>query len=116
MQLTIESKKIWVASEPVDFRKSITGLSAIIIDQMSERLKQDIFVFYNRGRNKIKILGWHKNGFVLLQKHLHRSKFITSSSADGVITISPQQLSWLIAGLDWVNMSEWGELSFDDYY
>ena len=83
---------------------------------MPEQLQKDIFVFFNRHKNKVKILSWHNNGFVLLQKHLDKNKFTYATSEKNPMRISSQQLSWLLAGLDWITMSEWDELSFQNYY
>jgi hypothetical protein len=30
--------------------------------------------------------------------------------------LDEKQLSWLLAGLDWVGMSDWKELEFEHYY
>ena len=74
MQLTLDASTIFVASEPVDFRKSIDGLLAIVyengldeantevnipIDKITTPDANNIYVFYNRGRYKVKVLGWH---------------------------------------------------------
>lgn len=118
MQLTLQSTKIWLATEVVDFRRSINGLSAIVMEALNgEPIGDNIFIFYNRGRDKLKILGWHRNGYVLLYKRLEHGKFIVQKSAEGYLTISPQQFSWLLAGLDWCKMSYWNdELTFENYY
>ena len=57
-----ESTKLYLAMTPVDMRKAVNGLSALV----STALCQDpqsghLFIFYNRSRNKIKCLLWDKN-------------------------------------------------------
>jgi transposase len=116
MQLNLSSPKIWLATKSVDFRKSIDGLCEIINTHFSVDLKEGIFVFYNRDKKKIKILTWHKNGFVLVYKRLERGCFTLRTSQEGLITLDDKQLSWLLAGLDWVSMSDWKELEFDNYF
>ena len=60
----------------VDMRKSIDGLAALIENQLELDPMQDaVFVFCNRGRDKIKILYWERNGFVLWYKRLEKEKF-----------------------------------------
>lgn len=66
MQLTISSPVIWLYPEKVDFRKSIDGLSELIHACDLGDVYKDVFVFANRRVDKLKILAWHKNGFVLL--------------------------------------------------
>ena len=61
-----------------------------------------IFVFCNRAKDKLKVLVWHDNGFVLLYKRLEKGKFtiIPDQDASSVV-LDEQQLNWLLAGLDW---------------
>jgi len=49
----------------------------------------------------IKIL-WHDGlGMSLYAKRLERGRFLWPSSADGVVTITPAQLGYLLEGIDW---------------
>ena len=70
MQLLINAPSILVCTESVDFRKSINGLLDVIVSSLKVEPRENIFIFYNRARNKVKLLAWHKNGFVLLLKRL----------------------------------------------
>lgn len=114
MQLTINSPKIWMHHKAVDFRKSIDGLCDLVQSEFCGNFNEAIFIFHNRHRDKIKILAWHGNGFVLLYKRLEKGKFAALSS-DESYGLSSKQLSWLLAGLDWINMSHWKELKFEEY-
>ena len=115
MQLKLSSPYIWIASEPVDFRRSIDGLCGMMGDQFRSQLREAIFVFYNRHRDKLKILAWHGNGFVLLYKRLEEGKFTIIPRGPGPIVLDERQLSWLLAGLDWIKMSAWSDLEYDDF-
>lgn len=115
MQLIINAPSILVCTESVDFRKSINGLLDIIVSNLSVDPRENIFVFYNRARDKVKLLSWHKNGFILLLKRLERGSFFNISNEGPVASVTAQQLSWLLAGLDWVKMSQWGELEYRDF-
>ena len=68
--------EVFLYAEPVDMRKSIDGL-ACLIEQETELSPFDnrLFVFCNRGRDKIKLLFWENNGFVLWYKRLEKYRF-----------------------------------------
>lgn len=115
MELKLQSPKIFVAHTSVDFRKGIDGLSEYVHSSYDCIPTDGIYVFYNKNKDKIKILFWHGNGFVLLQKRLERNKFIMPLLEDKK-EIDNKQLSWLIAGLDWEQMNNWNQLTYNDYY
>lgn len=115
MQIKLNAAQIYIATAPVDFRKSAHGLSLVVINQLDANLKDAIYIFYNHAKNKVKILGFHRNGMMLIYKILDKKKF-TFTSGDAIELITEKQLSWLLAGLDWVSMSENPELLFEDYF
>jgi len=116
MQIQLSSPKIWLATEPVDFRKGINGLSELVSEQFNQALQDNIYVFYNRAKSKLKLLAYHRNGSVLIVKALDQKKFTLSTASATLCALTQQQLSWLLAGLDWVSMSQFEELSYDDYF
>ncbi len=88
--------------QPVDFRKSIDGLSLIVTQHMPQASWHDsAFVFCNRQYNKLKILCWDETGFVLWYKRLEQDKFKwPRKHEDSVMTLTQMQLDWLLKGLD----------------
>lgn len=115
MQLRLSSAKIWIYPDGVDFRKSINGLSALVLSGFKQRIQEGIFIFYSRDRKRIKLLAWHGNGFVLVYKRLEQGRFTIKQGTDSY-ALDEKQLSWLLAGLDWVQMSEWSTLEYDNIY
>lgn len=82
-------------------RKAIDGLSALIVDALDkEPTSGDIFIFRNKSGDKIKLLYWDKNGFMLCYKRLAKGRFKFPRDRQGCITISAEQLSWLLMGFD----------------
>jgi len=50
---------------------------------------------------------WHDGqGACLFTKRLERGRFLWPSVADGVVTISPAQLGYLLSGIDWRHPQE----------
>ncbi len=115
MNLTLDAASILLCTQPVDFRRSIDGLIDIVIGALDHDPKKSIFIFYNRTQTKLKILAWHHNGFVLLLKRLEKNSFFNLKNATA-IPVTPVQLSWLLAGLDWITMSKFGELTYADFH
>ena len=97
---------VYVCRDIVDFRKGINGL-AILVDATLEMdpFTEHLFVFCNRKRDKVKILYWERNGYCLWQKSLERAKFKWPRKAqEAVITLTGQQLNWLLDGYDVMRM------------
>jgi transposase len=61
----------------------------------------DLYVFRGKSGKLIKILWYDGLGMSLYAKRLERGRFLWPSSADGVVTITPAQLSYLLEGIDW---------------
>ncbi|WP_087674071.1 IS66 family insertion sequence element accessory protein TnpB, partial [Pseudomonas syringae] len=52
-------EKVYLYPKPVDFRKSIDGLAALVeLDIKVAMFDPVLFVFLNRHRNRVKILYW----------------------------------------------------------
>ena len=98
---------VYLCREPVDFRKSIGGLSALV-EQLLQMSPFDdaLFVFVNRQRDKIKALYWHRNGFCLWYKRLEKERFAWPAlqASQQTCTLSMRELEWLLEGFDmWRN-------------
>jgi transposase len=93
---------VWLAREPQDFRKGINGLSVVVEEQLAhDPFSGHLFVFINKGRDKIKALYWERSGFCLWQKRLEKERFKWPEHLPGaVLTLDGQQLNWLLDGYD----------------
>ena len=113
-----EDTKIYVCLNHVDMRKDVNGLSAIVLDEFSESpTSGDIFIFFNRARDKLKCLFWDKNGFVLYYKRMEKRRFIISKLLSGdKIEITGEQLKGLLAGFDFTLMQQFPDLSYSAFY
>ena len=95
-----KSKQVWVYRHPVDMRKSIDGLSAIVSLELDMNPGDgSLFVFCNRARDKIKLLIWHRNGFWLLYKRVDKQRFHWPDwFKDETLSLDAQQLDYLLDG------------------
>jgi transposase len=91
---------VYLHRTPVDFRKAVDGLSAIVEAEMKlDPFSRALFVFCNRRRNRLKILFWDNTGFCLFYKRLERDQFHWPLHIeDDVINLTGQQLNWLLDG------------------
>lgn len=90
----------------VDMRKSIDGLALLVESAMAlNPMQPALFVFCNRGRDKIKILYWERNGFVLWYKRLEKQRFkwLKASGAESSVSMTGYELNLLLDGLDVFN-------------
>lgn len=93
--------RVYIASEAVDFRKQIDGLALIVQDTLKlDPFSAHLFVFTNRQRDKLKLLYWHHNGYVLVYKRLEKGRFIWPSSDEAPLCITVRELHRLIEGGD----------------
>ncbi len=60
----VSSLRVYLAPGVTDMHKSIDGLALIVSELLElDSFSESLFVFCNRGRNKLKILHWQTNGF-----------------------------------------------------
>lgn len=112
-----EGTRIYLATQPVDCRKAINGLVALIVEQFEQPITDgSVYVFYNRYGDRAKCLFWDKNGFVLYQKRLERGRFKVHRIQEEECALSLQQLEWLLAGLDFRLMEAFKELDYSHYF
>lgn len=94
--------RVYLACGPTDMRKGFDGLAAAA----QEHLRQDpcsgaVFAFRGKRGDRVKLLWWDGQGFCLLYKRLERGRFPWPSPADGMVHLTPAQLSMLLEGIDW---------------
>lgn len=95
--------RIFVYTVPTDMRKNFDGLHAIVTHAFSvDVLRGDYFVFFNRARDRCKILLWDHDGLVVWAKRLERGCFQRPlDQANGVsVEIDATTLSMILGGAD----------------
>ena len=92
---------VYLYRDAVDFRKGHRGLSVIVQMELGhDPFDGVLYVFKNRTSTKLKILFWENNGFVLYYKSLAEEKFCWPTSVDELLTITGEQLNFLLDGYD----------------
>ncbi len=102
--------------QPIDARKSIDGLCALVTNHFADNPQcGNVFIFFNKAKDKVKILWWHANGFALYYKRLEKHRFILPRNIVGTLEITQAQLYGLLAGLDFSLMRNFPEINYHQY-
>ena len=109
-----EGLKVYLHREPIDFRLNINGLAVLVQKALGlDPFAACVYVFSNRRRNRVKILGWDRNGFWLLLKRLEQDRFIwpeeaavptflryDTNTSNALINLVTNHHVWAIVGTD----------------
>jgi transposase len=95
------SVRIWLATRPTDMRKSFDSLAEVVRQQIqADPLSGQLFVFRNKRADRIKLLYWDEDGFVIVYKRLEEGTFrFPAADKDGV-EIRAADLQMLLDGVD----------------
>lgn len=92
--------RIYIHTGPTDMRKSMNGLECLVSSHLGEDpMSGHLFLFRNRRGNRLKILYWDRNGYVVWYKRLERGTFSFPSPRDGRVEIQPAVFQQLLGGL-----------------
>ncbi len=109
--------EIFLYQKPIDFRKAHRDLSALIeLELGHDPFSGSLYAFTNKRKNKIKCLFWEDNGFVLYYKALAESKFQWPKGNETTITLTGQQINWLLDGYDLSAMKGHKTLNYESVY
>jgi transposase len=68
--------RIFFFQKPIDMRKGLEGLSALVEENCSgELMTGSYFVFINRRKDRMKVLYWDMDGFAIWWKRLEKGSF-----------------------------------------
>lgn len=99
--------KVLVASRPIDFRRGVHGLVAMVAQALSaDPYCGDIFVFRSKRKDRLKLIVWDGSGMVLVTKWLEEGGFTFPPIRDGAVVLTSTQFSVLLAGLDWTQVAQ----------
>jgi transposase len=94
--------RIWLVAGATDMRKGFDGLSALVQTLLrGDPFSGQLFVFRGRRGDRVKVLWWDGQGLCLYYKRLERGRFVWPRAEDGVVHLTPAQLSMLLEGIDW---------------
>ncbi len=97
--------RIMVASRPIDFRKGMDSLVALVVQALgTDPFAGDVFIFRSKRSDRLKLLVWDGSGLCLVAKRLESGAFTWPPVRDGAVTLTAAQLRLLFTGLDWTQL------------
>jgi transposase len=92
------SVQVYVCQAATDMRKSFDSLAALVTESIRcDPLSGHLFVFFNRPRNRTKILFWDRSGYCLYYKRLETGTFRVPADAT---VFSLAELTLVLEGIE----------------
>jgi transposase len=98
------SVRIWLGCQPVDLRRGFDALAELVrLHLQADPLSGHVFVFRNKRADRIKLLYWDEDGFVIVYKRLEVGTFRWPAMAPGqqCVRLRAAELTMLLYGIDW---------------
>ena len=94
--------RVFVATERVDGRKGIDGLSVLVRSRFAEDpLSGTMFVFFSRRADRVRILYWDRDGYVLVTKRLEKGTYrLPWRGEQGRVVTEAAELLLVLEGIE----------------
>lgn len=98
------STRVLVCREPVDMRLSFDGLEAAVRERLQQNpLSGALFVFWNRRRDRLKILSFDGSGLWIWYKRLEGGRFELPGQLGDSPEISTADLLMVLEGIEFAS-------------
>ena len=95
------SVRIWLATQATDLRKSFDTLAELVRQQLAaDPLSGQLFVFRNKRADRVKLLYWDEDGYVIVYKRLEVGTFRFPAADAAGVQIRAADLQMLLDGVD----------------
>lgn len=95
--------RLYVATSPVDGRKGIDGLAALIRSEFDrDPLSGAMYVFFNKRADRVRILYFDRDGYVLVLKRLELGRYRPpwATGDQGPVELEAAELLLVLEGID----------------
>jgi transposase len=94
--------RVFVATERVDGRKGIDGLSVLVRSRFAEDpLSGTMFVFFSRRADRVRVLYWDRDGYVLVTKRLEKGTYrLPWRVEQGSVVLEAAELLLVLEGIE----------------
>jgi len=91
------SLRVFACLEPTDMRKSFDGLCGIVEQHLRQNVESgQLFLFFNRRRDRIKVLQFVGDGMIIFYKRLERGTF----EVPRIVPASEQRNGGTVPGIE----------------
>ncbi|MEI4474079.1 IS66 family insertion sequence element accessory protein TnpB [Frigidibacter sp. MR17.24] len=85
--------KIYVWTQPIDFRKGMNGLVSMIVSQLGLKpFSGALFIFRSRRADRLKLIFWDGSGLVMVVKRLDDRAFSWPTATNDALGSGPIDL------------------------
>jgi transposase len=105
---SLGAARYYLYREPTDMRKSFDGLCGLVRGRLGQNpMSGDVFIFFNKPRDRVKLLRWEAGGFVLFFKRLERGTFELPELQNPALSqvLDYGELAMIITGISMRNAS-----------
>jgi transposase len=93
--------RIYLCTHPTDMRRGFDRLAEMVRQVIGQDpLSGHLFVFRSRIGDRLKLLYWDRDGFVLWYKRLEKGRFPLPSRVGEDLRIGPKELAMMLEGLE----------------
>ena len=93
--------KIFLCAQATDMRRSFDKLAEMTRSILTQDpLSGHLFVFFNRPRDRVKILFWDRSGFCLYYKRLECGSFHVPKLDTGGVQLEVAELTLILEGIE----------------
>jgi transposase len=93
--------RVFLATARVDGRKGIDGLSVLVRSQFGQDpLSGTLYVFFSRRGDRVRVLYWDRDGYVLITKRLENGRFRVPPVDEPHVVIEGAELLLILEGID----------------
>jgi transposase len=83
MLMATSSLRVFAHRDPTDMRKSFSGLVGLVETELGQQVESgDLFLFFNRRRDRVKVLYFVGDGLVIFYRMLERGTFEVPAATD----------------------------------
>ena len=106
MLMAASSLRVFAHRGPTDMRKSFSGLVGLVETELGQQVESgDLFLFFNRRRNRVKVLYFVGDGLVIFYRMLERGTFEVPAASDansnsGGVELRLSDLTLILEGIE----------------